>query len=302
VKEENKHYLSKKQILAVLGLLIATIIWGSGFVVVKNAVEDVSPLYLTAWRFTIAALGMLIFFFPEIKHIQKSDLRPGIVVGFWLFLSYLTQTYGIKYTTASNNAFITAFYVIWTPFLNPIFNRMYRAPFRGKHLLAAFMAIAGIGLLSLDAAFKIRLGDGLTFLCSFCFAVHMMMLGRYAPKRNPVILTWLQMIMCMGLSWGAALIFEGPPPWKGLPASFAAELLYLGVFSTMVCFLLQTLGQKYLRPVVISILLSMECVFGATFSIIFLDDPFTIRIFAGFVLMFCAVLISVVMNSKDASG
>jgi drug/metabolite transporter (DMT)-like permease len=298
VKEEKKRYLSKKQILAVLGLFIATIIWGSGFVVVKNAVEDVSPLYLTAWRFTVAVVGMLIFFFPELKQIQKSDLRPGMIVGLWLFLSYLTQTYGIKYTTASNNAFITTFYVILTPFLNPIFNKTYRAPLLGRHLLAALMAIVGIGMLSLDAAFTIRLGDGLTFLCSICFAVHMIMLGRYAPERNPVILTWLQMTMCMILSWGAAPIFEGAPPWARVSASFAAEILYLGVFSTMICFLLQTLGQKYLHPLAVSILLSMECVFGATFSIIFLNDPFTGRIFAGFVLMFCAVLISVVMNSK----
>jgi drug/metabolite transporter (DMT)-like permease len=70
----------------------------------------------------------------------------------------------------------------------------------------------------------------------------------------------------------------------------------------MICFLLQTLGQKYLPSLAVSILLSMECVFGAAFSIIFLGDPFTARIFAGFALMFGAVLISVVMNGKGVSG
>jgi drug/metabolite transporter (DMT)-like permease len=282
-------------VLAMLGLLVTSIIWGSGFVVMKHSVEDVGPLYLLAWRFTVAAACLLVFFFPELRRLRKSDLRPGIILGAWLFVSYLTQTYGIKYTTASNNAFITAFYVILVPFIHPVLNRGrgVQARLRGRHLAAAFTAIIGIGLLSLDSTFTVRLGDGLTFLCSICYAVHMVLLGRDAPDHRPIVLTMLQMIVCAALSWIAAPIFEGLPPWESLTPSFAAGILYLGIFSTMVCFLLQTWGQRYLPPQAASILLSMECVFGAAFSIALLGDPFTVRIFAGFVLMFGAVMISV---------
>ncbi|MDR1205484.1 MAG: DMT family transporter, partial [Peptococcaceae bacterium] len=272
----NGRRLSRKQVLATLGLLVTSIIWGSGFVVMKRSVEDAGPLYLLAWRFTVAAACLLVFFFPELRRLRKSDLRPGVIIGFWLFVSYLTQTYGIKYTTASNNAFITAFYVILVPFIHPLLNRG-GGRLRGRHLAAAFTAIFGIGLLSLDSTFTIRLGDGLTFLCSICYAVHMVLLGRCAPDHRPIILTMLQMAVCAALSWIAAPIFEGRPPWESLTPSFAAGILYLGIFSTMVCFLLQTWGQRYLPPQAASILLSMECVFGAAFSIFFLDDPFTVR-------------------------
>jgi drug/metabolite transporter (DMT)-like permease len=289
----------KKKAPAALGLLVTAMIWGSGFVVMKNSVGSAGPLYLLAWRFSVAAACMLVFFFPEIRRVRKSDLRPGAVLGFWLFLSYLTQTYGIKYTTASNNAFITTFYVILVPFLNPVLNRDRQTRLRTSHLIAAFTAIAGIGLLSLDHTFTIRLGDGLTFLCSICYAVHMVLLGRIAPNHPPIILTVLQMGVCAALSWAAAPVFEGRPPWEILTPSFAAGVLYLGIFSTMICFLLQTFGQKYVPPQAASVLLSMECVFGAIFSVIFLDDPFTARIFAGFLLMLGAVLVSTVTPAHE---
>jgi drug/metabolite transporter (DMT)-like permease len=294
--------LSRKQILAVFGLLAAAVIWGSGFVVMKNSVETVGPLYLLAWRFTVAVAGMLVVSFPELRRIRKSAVKPGIRIGFWLFLSYLTQTYGLKYTTASNNAFITAFYVILVPFFHLFLNRGHQARLRRSHLAAALTAIVGIGLLSLDKTSAIRVGDGLTFLCSVCFAVHMVLLGRYAPENNPIVLTLFQMAVCAALSWIAAPVFEGRPPWASLTPSFAAGILYLGIFSTMVCFLLQTLGQKYLPSLAASILLSTECVFGAAFSIALLGDPFTGQILAGFVLMFGAVLISVGTSAKNEAG
>jgi drug/metabolite transporter (DMT)-like permease len=370
---------SAHRVPAIIGLVFTTIVWGSGFVVMKNAVDDITPIYLMAFRFTVASVGMIALLFaerarkagksgkfrkfgragaaaqnyaalpmaaaspsedgapcsasapaeaatapeapkapeaaaateaaagasgapeaaaatwaPETSRASvaaaRTGLGTGIFIGFWLFMSYVTQTYGLKYTTASNNAFITTFYVIIVPFLNAAANK---ARLRVFHLAAAATALAGLALLSLDGAFAVRLGDGLTLACSLCYAIHIVLLDRHSPRYSPIFLTTVQMCSVAAFCWITAPIFEGAPPIGAFSPTIIMNLLYLGVFATMIGFLLQTFGQKYLPAMAVTILLTLECVFGAMFSVIFLHDPLTPRIVLGFALMFAAVAITV---------
>ena len=286
--------LTKTQVLSVIGVLITTIIWGGGFVITKNAVDLITPVYLMAIRFTIAGLGTAIVFLPRLKKIKKDAVLPGAVLGFWLAVSFITQTYGIKYTTASNNAFITTFYVVAVPFLNFLINR---AKIRGINLCAALTALTGVALLSVNEDFRVNSGDALTLVCSVCYGVHIVYLGRYAEKHGTVTLSILQMLFAAAFCWIAAPILEGSYDFAslvtgaGLP--LAGGILYLAFLSTMLGFLFQTAAQKNLPTPTVSVLLTLECVFGTIFSVIFLHDPINIKTTAGFALMFPAVVISI---------
>ena len=284
----------------MLGILLTTIIWGGGFVITKNAVGRITPIYMMAARFTIACAALPVFYFRKIKLITRADMLPGAALGFWLAAGFITQTYGIKYTTASNSAFITSFYVVAVPFLNLLFNR---ARLRAIHLAAAAMAFAGVLLLSVDGAFRINSGDALTFVCSFCYAAHIVLLGRYAKKRDVAALTMLQMLFAAAFCWICAPVFEGAPGlsilFGGSGLRLISEILYLALLSTMLGFLLQTSAQKNLPTATASVLLTLECVFGSAFSIIFLRDPVGPRNISGFALMFAAVLVSVLKSPSD---
>ena len=282
-----------KRAAAVAGLVLTTIIWGGGFVITKIVVESVTPVYLMAFRFSIAAAGLVLCFHKKIKLLKKRDILPGAILGLWLAISFITQTYGIMYTTASNNAFITAFYVILVPFLSLI---LCKTKLRPLHIFTAVMALSGIAMLSLTETFQMRAGDALTLLCSLMYAVHIVLLGRYAAKHDVIILTMLQMFAAAALCWICAPVFEGPfaPALSaGIDLSFCLSILYLALLSTMLGFLFQTAGQKYLPTHTVSVLLTLESVFGASFSVLLLGDPLTPRIIAGFAVMFAAVLISV---------
>ena len=74
--------------------------------------------------------------------------------------------------------------------------------------------------------------------------------------------------------------------------SLLGGIVYLALFSTMLGFLLQNVGQKYLSANTSSILLSLESVFGALFSVIFLKESLTGKMLIGCALMFAAVLLS----------
>ena len=277
------------KMLAALGLITTTIIWGSAFVVMKNSVDVISPTYLLALRFTIAALALGAVFWKQTKAINRSDLRCGALLGSFLFASYLFQTYGLKHTTASKNAFITTLYVILVPFLHWFFNK--KRPSK-NNIAAAVLAVIGLAMLSLEGDLSINIGDILTLICGFFFAIHIVFIDRYTVNHDPIRLTVIQMCMAAVLSWLFAPVLEGTFDFRVIDRSMLIGLFYLGIFSTMIGFLLQNVGQKYLTPNTSSLLLSFESVFGLVFSVIFLGDPLTLKVIAGCGLMFAAVILS----------
>ena len=275
--------------LSVIGLIVTTVIWGSSFVVMKNSVAVISPTYLLALRFTIASVALVGVFWKRVMVLKKQDLLCGSLLGVFLFISYFFQTYGLKYTTASKNAFITTLYVILVPFLHWFFNR--KKPSR-NNVAAAVLAVFGLALLSLEGDLSVNLGDILTFICGFFYAIHIVFIDRYTEKHDPVGLTVTQMTVAAALSWIVAPLLEGSMDFGVIDKAMMAGLLYLGIFSTMIGFLLQNVGQKHLSPNTSSILLSFESVFGLFFSVLFLKDPVTLKLAAGCVLMFASVILS----------
>lgn len=282
--------MNRTKWLASLGLILVTIIWGSAFVVMKNSIDVIRPTYLLAYRYTVAAAAMALLFWRQLRTMTGREFRCGALAGTLLFISYYFQTYGLKYTTASKNAFITTMYVIFVPFLHWLFYRIRPA---ANSLLAALIALIGLALISLKGDLTMNYGDFLTLVCGFCFALHIICLDRFTEEVSPIKLTVMQMGTAAVLSWAVALCTEGACDLSVLKESgVVISILYLGLMSSMLCFLLQTVGQKYVSPNVASILLSFESVFGLLFSVLFLHDPLTPKMLLGCSLMFAAAILA----------
>lgn len=287
-----RQYKTGTKALAAAGMLMITIIWGSSFVVMKSSVDKVTPGYLLALRFTAAAIAMMAAFPKSLRHLSKESLRNGILVGIVLELSYLLQTYGIQYTTASKSAFITALYVILVPFLSWAVN--------GKkpginNLLAAVLAVIGLGLLTLHGVTAVNFGDFLTFLCSVSFTVHLVLVERFTKRQDPLLLAIMQVAVVAVLNWILAPFLDGFHAFSfGIlkDRALVSGILYLAIFCTMVGYAVQMVGQKILSANTSSLLLSLEAVFGTIFSVIFLKEVLTGKMIGGCVLMFFALVIS----------
>jgi len=280
---------NKIRVLSSLGLLLAAVIWGFAFVVVKNSLDLIPPIYMLAFRFTIAAAALTLIMFPKLRNLTRRDWTSGAVLGFFLFTAHAVQTIGCQYTTAGKNAFLTTIYVIIVPFLHWIMNRKRPS---GYAMTAAMIAVVGIGLLSLQGGDAgVNIGDVLTVICGFLFAVHIVYIDRYTESQDPIVLTVMQMIFAAIFSWILAPICDGGFPAAAFQSEVVTGMLYLGLLSTMVGFLLQNVGQKYTAPSTASLLLSFESVFGVLFSIIFLQEQLTLRMLFGCGLMFFAVVL-----------
>ncbi len=281
----------RKNILwpANAGMAFTALIWGFAFVVVKDSVDAVPPVYMLAFRFTIAFAGLSLVFCRKLSGITKSDLFCGSFLGFWLFISYFFQTVGIQYTTAGKNAFLTTIYVVIVPFLHWGINK--KKPDR-YCVAAAFLAVAGIGLLSLRGDLTVNIGDLLTLVCGFGYAFHMIYIDKYTETHDPVLLTILQIGTAALISWAAAPFADGGFPEAVFAWKHLSGMLYLGLGSTLVAFLLQNVCQKYTTPTSASLFLSLESVFGVLFSMLFLGEYLTARMTAGCVLIFTAIIMA----------
>ncbi|MBA4687859.1 MAG: EamA family transporter [Candidatus Galacturonibacter soehngenii] len=281
--------VKKKKTIASFGLLVATLIWGFAFVVVKDALDYVPPVYMLAFRFTIASIGLLFVFSKRLRMININNVKSSIVLGILLYISYLLQTIGCLYTTAGKNAFITTIYVVIVPFLYWLISKQKPDIYC---LVSAFMAIIGIGLLSLNSDLSINLGDVLTLLCGFGYAIHLIYINKYSKYQDPIILTFLQILVAAILSWLTAPIMDGGFPVDATNPNIMIGMLYLGIGSTMIAYLLQNIGQKYIEPSTAALLLSMESVFGAIFSVLILKEIVTIKMLIGCSLIFTAVIMA----------
>ena len=287
-----KQITTKAKALSIMGLVLTTMIWGGSFVAMKNSVEVLEPTFLLSVRFTMATLALILVFHKHLKHLNRDSLKCGLILGCFLELSYLFQTYGIKYTTASKNAFITTLYVILVPFLHWGISRRRPAL---KNIFAALMAVVGLALLTLEGEMGVNIGDFLTLLGGLCFAFHMVFIDRFTEKHDPIFLTIVQIAVVGVCNWFLVPVLDGADAYNFdalMNMDLILGLLYLAIFSTMIGFLLQNICQKYLSANTSALLLSMESVFGALFSVLLLNEVLAGKMLLGCILMFAAVVVS----------
>ena len=270
-----------------LALLTAALIWGSSFIVMKDTLDHIPVFQLLAIRFTIAGLLLAVIFRKRLMQSGRSILSHGAICGILLLAAYATQTYGLKTTTPGTNAFLTAVYCVLVPF-------MAWGLFRKQPTLynwaAAAMCITGIGLISLSGDLTIGIGEWLTLLSGVLYALHIMGLSRFGEQDDPVALTIVQFAVVAVLSWLCTLTVERGASFPAL--AVWPQLMYLTVFATAVTLVCQSVGQSLTPPSQSAILLSLESVFGALFSVLMGKESLTLPILCGFTLVFLSVIVS----------
>ena len=277
----------RKSALGRLCLIGCTFLWGTSFVVLKSALDTMPTLWILAIRFLGAALLMTLLGFRKLKKLDQNYWKGGAVMGAFLTAAYIIQTYGLVYTTPGKNAFLTATYCVLVPFLWWVIRR--QKPER-SHVIAAVICFVGIGLVSLQEHLTVNPGDLITLFCGLFYGLHIIATSVYAKDRDAVLLSMVQFLTAAVICFALAPLVSPFP--AQVPSDTWLRIAYLCIMCTGVCFLLQTIGQKYTPANEVAIFLTLESVFGAAISVLFFHERLTFQVFFGFVLIFLAVLIS----------
>ncbi|MCH4072248.1 DMT family transporter [Pseudoramibacter sp.] len=274
-------------LLPQLTLFAASIIWGSSFFLMKRVIAVFPTFYLLALRFTIAASLLSLIFRKRLQTLQPRHLKAGLIIAVTFFLAYLFQTVGLKGTTPGKNSFLSAVYCVLVPFL--CWGIEKKPPARA-HIVAAFLCIVGVGLVSLTQHFSISWGDGLTLVCGVFFALNIIASAHYSQTIDVILITIMQFAISAVFCWICAFFTEQWP--AAVTPSCLGELIYLALFPSMLAYLCQNYGLKHENTSTASIILCLESVFGVLFSVLFYGEQLSLKLILGFAVIFTSVLIS----------
>ncbi len=272
-------------------LLLVAFIWGSGFIVTDNVVRSgIPPSLLVSIRFFIPSIVMALIFRKELADGKPREYLYSCGAGSLLFLAFISQTYGISYTTPANNAFITATNVIMVPFLSFV---IFRQRLELRSIVCAFTCFIGAAIRSWspDVGMTFNIGDQLTLLCALLFALHFSYLGRSAELCSHTgLLCCIQLFSTAVFAFIFFLCadlerFSMPMLTENIPG-----ILYLALFSTGFCYFVQTWAQKRFSPSGTAIILSMEGFFGSCFSVAAGRDQATVNFVIGGAIILLSVI------------
>ncbi len=281
-----------RQAWAKASMVLVAFIWGTTFVVVKDALMEIGPFLFLGLRFMLAFLVLAFLAFSSLRKLTWSTVWSGCLLGVFLFIGYTFQTVGLKYTTSSNAGFITGISVVLVPIIYALFNRTFPSL---RTLLTVLAATTGLFLLSFPkGSLTLAYGDFLVLICAFAFAFHIVFVDRFSHLHNAVAITAIQVLFVGLLCSGIGLAIE---PWPGrLSPKLVGAILVTSIFATSLAFLLQNALQKYSTPTRFAVVLTMEPVFAALAGFLWAGEMLSSRGLVGAGLILSSMLISILLR------
>lgn len=297
--------------------LTAALIWGTAFAFQSMGAELIGPFTFNAVRGAaaipvlalICIIGKLLrrrrekrlgeSIMPE-QPVPQADTRAGsfktlllggLCCGTALAAAANLQQLGLGDTDAGKASFITALYIVIIPLLG-LFLRRRTSPLT---VLSVAISVAGLYFLCINKGFSIGAGDIYVIACALCFAVHIMLVDHFSARTDAVALSLMQFIVMTVESAVFMFIFETPDITK--IQQCLGEILYVGVVSGGIGYTLQIISQKGNDPTIVSLLFSLESVFGALAGAVLLHEVMSGRELFGSVLMLAAVILAQIPES-----
>ena len=278
-----------------LALLAVTAVWGSTFVVVKDAIRQMAVTDFLTWRFLLAALAMLLLRPRSVAALGRAGRRSGALLGLALGAGYLLQTLGLQHTSAAVSGFITGMFVVLTPLGAAV---LLRQPPGASAWGAGALATFGLGLLSLHGA-AVGSGELLTLGCAAAFALHIVGLGRWASSYDAFGLAVVQ-LLTVGLMCGLVAVPGGlaVPPNAGVWGALALTALA----ATALAFVVQTWAQAHLPPTRAAVVMTMEPVFAGLVAVGVAHEAFGPRTALGAALVLVAMVLTEIGPRHGSEG
>ena len=285
--------LTSSRPTAIIALIAVTAIWGSTFLVVKNAVARAPVMDFLAMRFVIGAAVMLALRRNCLRGLGRRGVLRGILLGLALGGGYITQTYGLLTASPSVSGFITGTLVVFTPLLSWL---VLRKRISRNAWLGVAIALGGVALLGLRG-WSVGVGELLTLACAVFFALQVVGLGEWSTRETAYGLAFLQVatVAVVALAVAAPDGFQLPAE-----ASVWGAIALTAVLATAVAEVVQTWAQSLMTPTHTAVVLTMEPVFAGLFGVVFGGDSPTLRLATGGICILTAMLL--VQVGRTAKG
>jgi drug/metabolite transporter (DMT)-like permease len=280
-------------------LLAVTFVWGSTFVLIKNALADVSPLLFNAIRMTLAALVLGLVYFKNIRRMSPAAFLSGSLTGLMMYAGYEFQTSGLRLTTPSKSAFLTGMSVVLVPIVLKVGWRKHINKWTVIGVIVAFLGLffltvpAGSG--GVFALNGINLGDVLTIGCAVCFAFQIVLVGQACERFG------FEPIAFMQVAISAVLMFLTVPLVERAHVAWTPTvvwaILITGLLGTAAAFTVQAWAQQFTPATHTALIFLMEPVFAWATSFLVLHERLGVRSSLGAGMILTGVILSELLGS-----
>ncbi len=269
-------------------LLLGVMFWGTTFVFVKDVVEVIDPYSFVCVRFVAASALLGLIFRERLRKLDAGTLWKATVSGAVLAASFLLQTASMKYTTASNCAFITGLCVVFVPAIVAVLDR--RLPSIAQ-AASVVMGVVGLGLMTIDSRFAVNKGDVLVLLCAIGFGAQIVIVGRMKGGIDAGAFVVVQLVAVAVFTGAAGLVANGKIEVTDNRTVWWV-LIYCATFATAYIYAVQSYYQKRISEITAVLIYSLEPLFAAIFAYIYLGERLPARAMAGGALIFIGMIVS----------
>ncbi len=291
-----------KRVFSLICAVSCSLIWGTAFVAQDMGMDYIGPYTFSAVRLALGFLALLPFFFIfEFKKVRETKLSLKIITGYLFFLGFflaggnIFQQISLLYTDVANSAVFTVLYVVIVPIIAYF---LFSNKIHSSVWPSVLMCLIGGLLLSELDNLRVRYGDSLVVIGAFFWAFHIVFISKFLKIFNfPITIATFQCLSAALISFIPAFSFEYIS-FKVLSME-ATELLYAGVLSSGIAFMLQIFGQQNLSPAPVAIIFSLEGVFGSIAAWIMLDQFLNEFKIFGIIIILSAVIFSQIAPMYD---
>ena len=290
----------KTKLLSIAALLSATLVWGSTYVATKSSINMVDPVELLVYRFLVPAL--IIGLFARIKYgaVIWKNLKYGLITGGVMWLYFIFQNVGLVYTEASNSSFLTGLFIVFTPLISRL---LYKDKLTYFESVVISTSLIGMWLLT-GGLSDLNSGDMLSILAAVVFALYVVLSDRFVRynKINPIIFSFQQFLVIGSASVLWTLVRSiafSVPIISTMDTTTVSIVIYLMIFPILIAFTVLNIVQKYLESFEISIILTLNTLFGAVFAWTIGGEIATWNDFAGGLVIMISVLMPLVAEAVE---
>ena len=295
-----RNFFSRSNLL----LILASIIWGCAFVAQNVGMNYIGPWTFSTIRFLIAGFSLLAIIpildkkrthviRPKTKEEKRKLLLGSVLCGLALSIGSIVQQIAMLTVPVAKAGFLTTLYVLFVPIITLLFGK--KIPL--KVWIGIAMALFGLYLLSMAGNLALGIGEIFLILAAFLFAIHIIIIGHFSTRVDPVRLSCGQLLIG-GFATVIPMIMIERPTITSILAAYI-PLLYTGIFSSCVAYTLQIFAQKEANPTIAGMLLSLESVFAALAGYLILNQVLNTRELIGCVLIFIAIVIAQLPDRRD---
>lgn len=276
-------YFNKYMIL----LLLVTIVWGSTFVIIKSVINELNEYFLVFARTFLAAIVMFIYLLVKNRKVlaDRYSIARGLLLGFLLGAIYSSQVIGLNYTTTGHSAFITGVAVILVPVFLFLF---WKQKFQRYEIVGVLIVFAGVFFLTFTPGAEINIGDAITLITAVTAAFHFILAGKFIKKADILSLITYQFVGSAGITFFAFLL--SGDSWPELSSSSLYAIFYLGLLGTLFCYFVYVWVQKYVKPMLVVLVFSLEPIFAGLFGYYFVNEIMTLKELFGAALIICGII------------